>query len=90
MASSTAPPNLAPPKDEALPKSYAVHVGADQIHVWQYQVTLSEQGGEWTFHETLPRESKPRLSLQYAELQAPTDNGYWVFSKAYKCALECE
>ena len=79
-----------PPRDHAAPDSYAIHVTADRINVWQYRVTVAEQDGAWNHVERLDRPKDPRLSLEYAELKAPTADGYWLYSRTYDCTLECD
>ncbi len=46
--------------------------------------------GEWQLVETLDQDNAPRLSLDYATVQAPDDDGYWIYSKSYDCAMDCE
>jgi hypothetical protein len=58
--------------------------------VWQFRVTLAEPDGGWTFVESQAHEKDPRLSLEYATLSAPADEGYWVYSRTYDCTLDCE
>lgn len=89
MVSSEAKPH-APDRSEVIPDSYAVYVTDRQIHVWQYLVTVSAPDGEWNFVETLDHDDDPRLSVSYATLTPPTDDGYWIYSTSYDCELDCE
>jgi hypothetical protein len=65
-----------PPREEARPESFAIHVTSDYVQVWQYRASISEPEGEWNHVETLDQANGPRLSLEYAALEAPTDDGY--------------
>lgn len=85
----TGPVNT-PPRNKAVPKSYAIFVGNNHIDVWQYRVSVSALQGEWHHVETLDQTENPRLDLEFAELQWPSDEGYWVYSKSYNCAFDCE
>jgi hypothetical protein len=91
MASETLPPGSRhPPRADVRPESYAIRVTDGQIRVWQYRATLTDPDGEWHHVETLDRESDPRLSLDQAIVDAPGDDGYWIYSKSYDCTLDCQ
>jgi len=79
-----------PPRTDVRPESYAVRVTDERVRVWQYRATLSEPDGEWHHVETLGRNNEPRLSLDYATVAAPDDDGYWIYSKSYDCSMDCE
>jgi len=90
MTTDSQTPNVSPTRDAARPESYAVHVDADRITVFQYQVTLADPDGEWTHVETLRRDADPRLALDQAEPMAPDEDGYWIYTKTYDCQLHCD
>jgi hypothetical protein len=83
-------PATEPPRDEALPETYAVRVTDDAVHVWEYRATVADRTGDWQFVETLDRDDDPRLSLEYAELSPGTADGHWVYSRSYDCQLDCD
>jgi hypothetical protein len=90
MSSEPTIPDNTPSQSKVLPDTYAVYVGTQQIHVWQYRVDVSEPDGRWRFVETLDRDDDPKLSLEYATPMAPNANGYWIYSRSYDCELDCE
>jgi hypothetical protein len=79
-----------PPRDDVRPESYGIRVTDDTVRVWQYRVTLAEPDGEWHHVETLDQTDQPRLSLEYATVAPPHEDGYWIYSKSYDCALDCD
>jgi hypothetical protein len=89
MKDSRGPPDLSPERQDVMTDSYAVWVGEQQIHAWQYRVTISDQDGTWQFVETLDRGDGPRLDLAYAIPVAPAEDDYWIYSKSYDCELDC-
>lgn len=89
MRVEDAPPNVSPPRDAAMPESYAVYVVDERIHVWQYRADVTGET-DWRFVETVNRDGDPRLTLEYAELTAPTPGGYWVYTKSYDCTMDCD
>ena len=89
MASSPTQPTRTPPTEQAIPDSYAIFIDTDQIHVWQYQVTLDAPDGDWHYLETLSQADRPRISIEYATVEAPTTDGYWIYRKTYSCELDC-
>jgi len=89
MSSKTAP-NVSPNRDDVRPDTYAVYVDDDDIHVFQYRVTISDREGAWYFVETLNHENDPRLSLDLATPMSPSKGGYWIYSKTYDCQLDCD
>jgi hypothetical protein len=90
MGENTTPPELSPPRDEAIPESYALYVDTDQISVWQYRVSIADPDGKWRFVEKLGRQNNPRLTLEDATLKPPTAEGYWIYGRSYDCRLDCE
>lgn len=58
--------------------------------VWQYRITLAAPDSEWQLVETLNQDKAPRLSLDYATVQLPEDDGYWIYSQSYDCAMDCD
>ena len=91
MSSESQPPEAArPPRDDPLPESYALRVTDGEVHVWQYNPTISEPEGEWQYVETIDQVNAPRFTLEYATLTAPAGDGYWLYSKSYDCAMDCE
>lgn len=78
-----------PPREDAIPGTYAVRVTENAIHVWEYRVTVADPDGDWQFVETLDRGDDPRLSIEYAELSPGTEDGHWVYSRTYDCELDC-
>ena len=89
MATRLPAPETTPPRKDAMPKSYAIFVGKELIHVWQYRIRVSAPQGEWHHVETLDQTAHPRLDLEFAELLWPSEEGYWVYSKSYHCAFDC-
>jgi hypothetical protein len=89
MSENTIQPELSPPRDEAIPESYALYVDTDQISVWQYRASITAPDGQWHFVEKLGRENDPRLTLEVATLKPPTADGYWIYSRSYDCRLDC-
>ncbi|MGQ4556138.1 hypothetical protein [Halobellus sp. GM3] len=79
-----------PPREDVIPGSYAVHVGEDRVHVWEFRVTASDRDGAWSHCEMLAHESGPFLSLEYAEFTPAGDEGYWVYCRSYECNFDCE
>jgi hypothetical protein len=90
MDVETTSPTTSPERTDVPPDTFAMHVTDEQIGVWQYCVTVSSPDGEWNAVETLALGDEPRLSLEYAKLVAPTDDGYWMYSREYSCELDCE
>jgi|GEM_PF-1749919 len=88
MASSDAP-TAKPPREDAIPETYAVRVTDTDIHVWEYRATVADPEGDWQFVETLDRADDPHLSLEYAELSPGTEEGHWVYSRTYDCEIDC-
>lgn len=80
---------LAPGRSDAVPDSYAIHVDNQSIEVWQYRVNLDEPDGSWRFVEAHNPEDDLRVSVDFATLTPPADNGYWVYSKTYDCEMDC-
>ncbi|MFD1684893.1 hypothetical protein [Halobellus litoreus] len=90
METSATAPDPTPERADVIPDSYAVHVGAERIDVWQYRITISDPDGAWHFVETLDREKDPKLSMDQASPMPPTAAGYWIYSRTYDCELDCE
>lgn len=90
MSSETTVPNVSPDRNDVISDTYAIYVDDEHIDVWQYRINVSEPDGEWYFVETLDRDNDPKLSLEYAALTSPTEDGYWIYSKSYDCELDCE
>lgn len=91
MSSETRPPNPArPPREDALPESYALRVTDTHVRVWQYNPTISTPAGEWQYVETIAQDNAPRFALDYAMLKTPDGDGYWIYSKTYDCKLDCD
>ena len=62
MSSESQPPEAArPPRDDPLPESYALRVTDGEVHVWQYNPTISEPAGEWQYVETIDQANAPRF-----------------------------
>jgi hypothetical protein len=78
-----------PNREVAVPESYALHVDDERIVVWQYRVDISDPDGDWQFVERLDRDDDPKVAMDYATLDPPTAEGYWIYSKSYDCELEC-
>ena len=90
MSSESQPPEAArPPRDDPLPASYALRVTDDEVHVWQYNPTISEPEGEWQYVETIDQATAPRFTLEYATLTAPAGHRPWISSNAYDRATAC-
>jgi hypothetical protein len=87
---STDVPATEPPRDEAIPRTYALRVTDDYVHVWEYRPTVTDPDGDWQFVEALDRDDDPRLSLEYAELRTGTTDGHWVYSRTYDCEFDCD
>ena len=90
MSSESQPPATQPPRNDVLPESYALRVTDANVQVWQYNPTISDPEGEWQFVETIAQDNSPRFALDYAMLETPDDDGYWIYSKTYDCAMDCE
>lgn len=90
MDTETTSPTATPDRTDVPPETFAIHVTDEQISVWQHHVTISSPDGEWTAVETLPLGDSVRLSLEYAKPVAPTEDGYWMYSRSYSCELDCE
>ncbi|ERH02758.1 MAG: hypothetical protein J07HN6_00798 [Halonotius sp. J07HN6] len=91
MSGEAQPPEAAqPPRDDALPESYALRVTDGEVRVWQYNPTIADPEGEWQYVEIIAQENAPRFTLDYATLDAPDGDGYWLYSKSYDCAMDCE
>jgi hypothetical protein len=82
--------SVSPPRTDIQHETFAIHVTDAHVIVWQYRLTLSAPDGEWHLVETLDQDNAPRLSLDYATVHPPDDVGYWIYSKSYDCALDCE
>ena len=39
--------------------------------------------------ETFDQADEPKLSVTQVTLTAPTEDGYWVYTKEYDCFLGC-
>jgi hypothetical protein len=87
---STDVPTTEPPREDAIPETYAVRVTDEHVRVWEYRATVAEPDGAWQFVETLDRGDDPRLSLEYAEFTTGTADGHWVYSRDYDCELDCD
>jgi len=87
---STDVPATEPPREDAIPETYAVRVTDEYVHVWEYRATVAEPDGAWQFVETLDRDDDPRLSLEYAEFALDTSDGHWVYSRTYDCERDCD
>lgn len=79
-----------PERSDVMAGSYAIHSDEQRIEVWEYRVDISAPDGEWHFMETFDHEKEPKLTLEYATLTSPVEDGYWVYSKSYDCELACE
>ena len=90
MDTETTSPTATPGRTDVPPDTFAIHVADEQISVWQYCVTISDPSGNWNAVETFALDDEPRLSLEYAKPAAPTENGYWMYSREYSCELNCE
>ncbi|ERH02761.1 MAG: hypothetical protein J07HN6_00801 [Halonotius sp. J07HN6] len=90
MSSESQPPATRPPRTDVLPESYALRVTDDEVRVWQYNPTISEPEGEWQAIETIDQANAPRFTLDYATLATPDGDGYWIYSKSYDCAMDCD
>ena len=90
MDTETTSPTATPERTDVPPDTFAIHVTDEQVSVWQYRVSISSPGGDWNAVETLELGDEPRLSLEYAKPVAPTEDGYWMYSREYSCELDCE
>ena len=90
MGSSTARRGSPPERSDVIAGSFAIHSNERRISVWQYHVDISAPDGEWRFVETFDHGEDPKLSLEHATLTAPSEGGYWIYSKSYDCELDCE
>jgi len=79
-----------PSRDDVLPESYALYVTETTVAVWQFRPTVSDPSGTWHHIETLDQDNKPRFTLEYATVEAPVGDGYWIYTKSYDCAMDCE
>ena len=82
--------SVSPPRTDIQHETFAIRVTDEDVIVWQYCITLAAPDGEWQLVETLNQDKAPRLSLDYATVQAPEDDGYWIYSKSYDCAMDCD
>jgi len=90
MKTETTAPTALPERTDVSPETFAIRATDERVSVWQYCITISNPDGEWSAVETFGPGDEPRLSLPYAEPAAPTEDGYWVYSREYSCKLECE
>lgn len=90
MGSSTARRGSPPERGDVIAGSFAIHSNERRIGVWQYQVDISAPDGEWRFVETFDHDDDPKRTLGHATLTAPSEGGYWMYSKFYDCKLDCE
>jgi len=91
MAAESSPSgSVSPPRTDIQHETFAIHVTDEYVTVWQYRITMGAPDGEWQLVETLDQDNAPRLSLDYATVHAPQDDGYWIYSKSYDCAMDCE
>jgi len=89
MSSTESPPEPKPDRTDPIPDSYAIHVTAERLVVWQYQHSISAPEGGWELVETFDQGDNPQFSLTQATLTGPNEDGYWMYAKEYDCFLGC-